>query len=84
MDEWRAAQISGELVLVNRFVRDYRRHGKWAKASRGAAFFTVEDLEAFFDEYIALLNKYGYMQEDAPSGARPMQLRMFYIPDEPR
>jgi hypothetical protein len=29
-----------------------------------------------------LLLKYGHPAEDAPPGARPMQLRMFYIPDE--
>ena len=32
---------------------------------------------------MALLGKYGHSAEDAPPGARPMQLRMFYIPDEP-
>jgi hypothetical protein len=32
---------------------------------------------------MALLSKYGYGQDDAPPGARPMQLRMFYLPDEP-
>ena len=32
---------------------------------------------------MALLNKYGHTAKDAPPGARPMQLRMFYIPDEP-
>ena len=35
------------------------------------------------DEYIALLHKYGHSAQDAPPGARLMQLRMFYIPDEP-
>ena len=37
LDEWRAAQIPGELELVNRFIRDVRQHGKWARASRPAA-----------------------------------------------
>jgi hypothetical protein len=27
--------------------------------------------------------KYGYTAQDAPPGARLMQLRMFYIPEEP-
>jgi hypothetical protein len=34
-------------------------------------------------EYVALLSKYWNKAQDAPPGARPMQLRMFYIPDEP-
>ncbi len=73
----------GELALVNRFLRDVRQRGRWAKASRASGYYTVEDLEALFDDYTALLSKYGHSAGDAPPGARPMQLRMFYIPDEP-
>jgi hypothetical protein len=83
LDEWRAAQIPGELALVNRFIRDVRRHGNWARASRADGYFTAEELEALHDEYVALLDKYGHSAHDAPPGARAMQLRMFYIPDEP-
>jgi DNA-binding transcriptional ArsR family regulator len=83
LDEWRAQQIPGELALVNRYIRDYRKHGKWAKASRAAGWYTVADLEALMDEYIALLAKYGHSAQDAPPGARLMQLRMFYLPEEP-
>ena len=82
LDEWRAGQIPGELNLVNRFVRDYRQHGRWAKASRAGGYYTAEDLDALFDDYVALIHKYGHSAQDAPPGARPMQLRMFYIPDE--
>jgi DNA-binding transcriptional ArsR family regulator len=83
LDEWRAGQIPGELDLVNRFIRDYRQHGNWAKASRAGGYYTAEDLDALFEDYTALLQKYGHTAQDAPPGARPMQLRMFYIPDEP-
>jgi DNA-binding transcriptional ArsR family regulator len=83
LDEWRAAQLPGELALVNRFIRDVRRHGTWARASRANGYFTAEDLEALHGEYVALLSKYGHTAQDAPPGARPMQLRMFYLPDEP-
>jgi DNA-binding transcriptional ArsR family regulator len=83
LDEWRATQIPGELALVNRFVREVRKHGAWAKSSRAGGYYTAEDLDAFMNDYIALLNKYGHSAEDAPPGARPMQLRMFFLPDEP-
>jgi DNA-binding transcriptional ArsR family regulator len=83
LDEWRAAQVPGELALVNRFLRDVRRHGAWARASRASGYYTAEGLEALFEEYMALLSKYGHTAQDAPPGARPMQLRMFFIPDEP-
>jgi DNA-binding transcriptional ArsR family regulator len=83
LDEWRAGQIPDEIALVNRFIRDVRKHGTWAKASRAGGYFTVEGLEALHDDYVALLNKYGFAKEDAPPDARPMLLRMFYIPEEP-
>ena len=83
LDEWRAQQIPGELALINRFVRDFRKHGRWAKASRASGYYTVEDLDALFEDYAALLSKHGHTARDAPPGARLMQLRMFYIPDQP-
>jgi DNA-binding transcriptional ArsR family regulator len=83
LDEWRAGQIPAELALANRFIRDVRKHGNWAKASRADGYYTAEDLDAFFNDYVALLNKYGHSAQDAPPGARLMQLRMFYLPDEP-
>jgi hypothetical protein len=60
-----------------------RKHGAWARASRASAYFTAEGLDALHDGYVALLNEYGYSRHDAPPGARPMLLRMFYIPEEP-
>jgi DNA-binding transcriptional ArsR family regulator len=83
LDEWRAPQIPREVDLFNRYIRDFRRHGPWAKASRADGYYTAADLDAFMNEYVALLNKYGHTAETAPPGARLMQLRMFYIPDEP-
>jgi DNA-binding transcriptional ArsR family regulator len=83
LDEWRAQQIPGELALVNRFISEMRKHGRWAKASRASGYFTADGLEALFDEYLALLHKYEYTADDAPADARLMQLRMFYLPEEP-
>jgi DNA-binding transcriptional ArsR family regulator len=83
LDAWRAGQIPAELDLVNRFVRELRQHGSWAKAYRATGYFTVADLDDFFDEYAALVARYRHSAADAPAGARFMQVRMFYIPDEP-
>jgi DNA-binding transcriptional ArsR family regulator len=83
LDEWRAQQIPGELALVSRFIRDFRKHGKWAKAYRVGGYYTAEDLDALFEDFGELISKYGHTREDAPPGAKPMQLRMFYIPDDP-
>jgi DNA-binding transcriptional ArsR family regulator len=83
LDEWRATQIPGELALVHRFIDEVRRHHGWAWASRADGYYTGEDLIALREEYMALLSKYGHPAQDAPPGARQMQLRMFYIPEEP-
>jgi hypothetical protein len=82
LDEWRAGQIPGEPELASRFIRDVRRHGKWARAYRATGYYTAGDLDAFFDDYAALLARHGHTAQDIPPGARLMQLRMFYIPDE--
>jgi len=83
LDEWRAGQVPGELALVNRFIADVRKHGRWAKASRASGYYTADGLDALMDEYIGLLQKYEYSAEDAPPDAKLMQLRMFYIPADP-
>jgi DNA-binding transcriptional ArsR family regulator len=85
LDEWRAGQIPSEIELFNRYLREMRQHGQWARASRASGYYTAEGLAALLDDYIALLGRYGYSAQDAPPGARLMQLRMFYIPgqDEP-
>jgi DNA-binding transcriptional ArsR family regulator len=83
LDEWRATQIPGELALVNRFVLEARKHGRWARSSRANGYYTAADLDALMNDYVALLYKYGHTAEDAPPGARPVQLRMFFLPDEP-
>jgi hypothetical protein len=82
LDQWRAAQIPGEVELSNRFLREFRQHGSSAQASRGSAYFTTEDLDALFEDYLELLSKYGHTASEALPRGRPMQLRRFYIPDE--
>jgi DNA-binding transcriptional ArsR family regulator len=83
LDAWRAGQIPDELDLVSRFVRELRQHGNWAKAYRATGYFTIADLDDFFDEYAALVDRHRHAAADAPAGARLMQVRMFFIPDDP-
>jgi DNA-binding transcriptional ArsR family regulator len=83
LDAWRAGQIPQELELVSRFVRELRQHGNWARAYRSVGYFTIADLDGFFDDYADLVARHSHTADDAPEGARLMQVRMFYIPDEP-
>lgn len=83
LDQWRDTQIPGELALVRRFIAEVRQHHGWAWSSRADGYYTEDDLSALREEYQALLSKYGHPASDVPAGARLMQLRMFYIPEEP-
>jgi DNA-binding transcriptional ArsR family regulator len=82
LDAWRAGQIPGEIRLFQRMLDEFRQHGSWAKAFRASGYVTLDGLEALFEGYGALLREHVHTAEDAPPGARPMQLRMFYLPDE--
>lgn len=77
----RAALMPGELQLLQRLFDEASLHGQWAGASRATGYYTAADLEALYEDYIALLNKYGHGAEDAPPDARLIQLRMFFLPD---
>lgn len=80
LDARRRAQVPGEIELFNRFLSEYRKHGNWAKAARGQGFFTEEGLAAVFEGFMELLNEHSYGVDEAPEGARRMQLRLFYLP----
>jgi hypothetical protein len=43
---------------------------------------TKQELLAFYNEYLALLRKYGHTAHDVPEGARPVALRFFAVPDD--
>jgi predicted ArsR family transcriptional regulator len=55
----------------------------WSDAfpfSRGAIHVTLEELEQFFEEYIALLKRYQRAPEQRPAGARVVLTRFFAFP----
>ena len=84
-----ASDQFGTCALAGRVAPSTAHHGSRkaptaSATSRPRRWCAVQvDLDAFFDEYSELLAKYGHGRQDAPPGARLMQLRMFYIPDEP-
>ncbi|MEU9187702.1 helix-turn-helix domain-containing protein [Streptomyces sp. NPDC048484] len=55
----------------------------WADAfpySRGTIRLTLPELRAFFEEYIALLNRYKRPEADTPAGARTVLTRFLAFP----
>ncbi|MGW2225275.1 ArsR/SmtB family transcription factor [Streptomyces formicae] len=57
--------------------------GEWADAfpsSRGTIRLTLPELHAFFEEYIALLNRYKRSDADTPADARTVLTRFLAFP----
>jgi hypothetical protein len=67
-------------ALLERFPAAYRADPDWARGSRALARVTKQELNKFYDEYIALLLKYSHRAEDAPPDARPLYVRFFTLP----
>ncbi|MFJ4655151.1 ArsR/SmtB family transcription factor [Nocardia sp. NPDC088792] len=88
-EEYAAAKQLAELKInadIDRYVRanqEWTGPDGWAQVQRHGTYMTHEELLAFMDEYMALLEKYGHpLRTDAPDGARPMAIRLFAVPDE--
>jgi DNA-binding transcriptional ArsR family regulator len=86
--EWSAAiehartKAEHDIDLYFRVLTQYEGPEGWAQSSRSGFHMTKAELHAFFEEYLALLWKYGHTPDDAPEDARPIALRFFAVPDE--
>ncbi|MCX5143356.1 helix-turn-helix transcriptional regulator [Streptomyces sp. NBC_00338] len=62
------------------------RADEWADAhaySRGSLRLTLAELQEFFEEYIALMNRYKRPDAETPAGARTVHTRLLAFPDAP-
>ncbi|WP_406455544.1 helix-turn-helix domain-containing protein [Streptomyces sp. NBC_00876] len=91
MDELNRHAYAADLVLFERLQResgvaaaDGRGAGEWADGhaySRGSLRLTLPELHAFFEEYIALMNRYKRPEAETPPGARTVHTRLLAFPD---
>ena len=85
-DEYAAAgqlallKIEVDTRLFRRAHEEYRGPEGWAQVQRTGAWMTQEDLVGFVRAYRDLLDRYGHAPEDAPEGARHMNLRFYAAP----
>ncbi|MFE2022452.1 ArsR/SmtB family transcription factor [Streptomyces sp. NPDC059499] len=82
MDELNHHAYAADLDLFERLQRD-ADDGPWADAfpySRGSVRLTLPELRAFFEEYIALLNRYKRPDSETPPGARTLLTRFLAFP----
>ncbi|MDV9170689.1 helix-turn-helix domain-containing protein [Streptomyces sp. W16] len=83
MDELNHHAYAADLELFEQFQRNAAETGPWADAfpySRGTIRLTLPELGAFFEEYIALLNRYKRPEAETPPGARTVLTRFLAFP----
>ncbi|MFB4279898.1 ArsR/SmtB family transcription factor [Nonomuraea sp. MTCD27] len=80
LEEFHRIGYEEDRVLFERFPAAFRADPAWARGSRGLARMTKEELNEFYEAYIALLMKYGHPADEAPPGSRPVYVRMFTLP----
>ncbi|GIH99511.1 ArsR/SmtB family transcription factor [Planobispora takensis] len=78
--EFHRISLQEDRELLERLPASYARDPSWVKVSRGLRRMTKAEFEEFFEAYMALLHKYGYQGDEAPSDARPMYIRLFTLP----
>ncbi|MEU1188618.1 helix-turn-helix domain-containing protein [Streptomyces sp. NPDC005859] len=83
MDELNHHAYAADLDLFERLQRDAEDRDPWADAfpySRGTIRLTLPELRDFFEEYIALLNRYKRPASETPPGARTLLTRFLAFP----
>ncbi|MEV5533203.1 ArsR/SmtB family transcription factor [Streptomyces prunicolor] len=83
MDELNHHAYAADLALFEQLQRDSAKTGPWADAfpySRGTIRLTPPELQEFFEEYIALLNRYKRAEAETPAGARTVLTRFLAFP----
>ncbi|MFA3842842.1 ArsR/SmtB family transcription factor [Streptomyces aureus] len=85
MDELNHLSYAADLELFERLQRQGQGQdlGEWADAfpySRGTIRLTLPELRAFFEEFIALLNRYKRPDSETPDGARTVLTRLLAFP----
>ncbi|MGW6144577.1 ArsR/SmtB family transcription factor [Streptomyces sp. NPDC055140] len=83
MDELNHLSYAADLELFERLQRQGQDLGEWADAfpySRGTIRLTLPELRAFFEEFIALLNRYKRTDSETPDGARTVLTRLLAFP----
>ncbi|NEA56272.1 helix-turn-helix transcriptional regulator [Streptomyces sp. SID13666] len=81
VDEMNRLAFAADLALFERSQREIE--GVWADGqpySRGSIQVTLPELRDFFEEYIALVNRYKRADDELPEGARNVLTRFLAFP----
>ncbi|WP_432151853.1 ArsR/SmtB family transcription factor [Streptomyces sp. bgisy029] len=73
-------RMEEDVELARQFTAGQAESEGWMRGSRSLTHLTRAELDAFHDDYLALLARYAHGPEDAPDDARPVLLRWFGLP----
>jgi DNA-binding MarR family transcriptional regulator len=82
-EQFNTLRMTNDLEVLIRAYSEWDTSDGWIQASRGGTFMTKDELLRFYEEYLALLWKYGHSAEDAPEGAREVAVRFVAVPVDP-
>jgi predicted ArsR family transcriptional regulator len=75
--------LEADEELIGRFLQHREQAGEWADVmpySRGAVQVSVDELNQFFEEYLALMKRYQRGPEDRTADVRQVEVRFIAIP----
>jgi len=83
--DWNSQRLSYDIDLYIRAMAEYDGPDGWVQAQRTGTWMTKEGVHALYAEYLDLLRKHSYAEEQAPPDARLMAVRFLEIPQaDPR
>ena len=83
IEEMNRRAFAEDLELFARVQAETAQQGEWGDAfpySRGTVHVTLDELAAFFEDYIALLKRYQRAPDQMPAGARVVLTRFLAFP----
>jgi predicted ArsR family transcriptional regulator len=83
IEDMNRRSLDDDVATFARMQADAGESGDWGDAlpySRGTIRVTLDELAAFFEEYIGLLKRYQRPPEDEPDGVRLVLTRFFAFP----
>ncbi|MEU6242132.1 helix-turn-helix domain-containing protein [Streptomyces sp. NPDC047024] len=83
IDEMNRRAYAADVELFEQLRQQSDNLAEWADAflySRGSMRLTLDELRSFFEEYIALINRYKRTGDEVPDGTRTVLTRFFAFP----
>ncbi|MBC6456527.1 helix-turn-helix domain-containing protein [Actinomadura sp. HBU206391] len=83
LDEMNSMSFEADFEQFARFQLQREQMGEWADAvpySRSVLHLTLDELRAFFEEYIKLVNRFKRDGAEIPGDARPVSARFLAFP----